>query len=169
VQGTTGNDTLKAPSGAGQNNKYDGKQGNDVIIASTGDDLLIGGDGSDYLFGGQGADTFEFSKFAHAGDTDYVTDFNLSLGDSLKLGAGTTITGAAASYLSAQEFNGQSLHNDANVYDLTLTLHVDDGVKSFDYTVTLMDVIKNQTFSADQFNSYLNTLGYSGGIDFGAA
>jgi hypothetical protein len=29
-----------------------------------------------------------------------------------------------------------------------------------------MDVIKNQTWSANEFNSYLNTLGYSGGIDF---
>ena len=153
-------------SGAGGDTKYDPKQGNDVVIGSTGNDLLIGGQGSDYLFGGAGKDVFEFTKAAFAGDHDYIDDFKLDLGDTLKIWNGATIVGAEAAFLSEQTMNGQSLHNDAKVYDLTLTLQVNDGDKMFTYEVTLMDVIKNKTFSADQFEAYLETLGYSGGIDF---
>lgn len=153
-------------SGAGGDTKYDSKRGDDVIIGSTGNDLLIGGQGSDYLFGGAGADVFEFSKFATVGDHDYITDFNLALGDTLKIWNGATIIDATAAFLPEQSMNGRSLFNDARVYDLTLTLQVNDGAKSFTYEVTLMDVIKNQTFSADQYESYLSSLGYNGGIEF---
>jgi Ca2+-binding RTX toxin-like protein len=166
VLGTAGNDTLTAPSGDGTDYKYDAKGGNDVVIGSTGDDLLIGGAGSDYLFGGLGKDTFEFSKFANAGDTDYIVDFKLELGDVLKVFNGATITGATAEFSSMTEFNGRTLANDPKVYDLTLDISVVDGAKNFTYTVTLMDVLKNQTYSAAEFNNYLHSLGYSGDIVF---
>lgn len=165
VQGTAAAETLTAPSGDGTDYKYDAKGGDDIVIASTGDDLIIGGAGSDYLFGGAGADTFEFSKFALASDHDYIVDFSLNT-DVLKVFNGATITGAVASKLTDTTMNGKSLANDLNVYDLTLTLHVVDGAKVFDYNVTLMDVIKNTTFSADAFEAYLHTVGYSGDITF---
>ena len=81
-------------SGAGGDTKYDPKQGNDVVIGSTGNDLLIGGQGSDYLFGGAGKDVFEFTKVANAGDHDYIDDFKLGLGDTLKIWNGASIVGA---------------------------------------------------------------------------
>jgi Ca2+-binding RTX toxin-like protein len=165
VLGTSGADTQTAPSGNGTDYKYDAKGGNDVVVASTGDDLIIGGPGSDYLFGGSGADTFEFSKFANASDHDYIVDFSLGT-DVLKVFNGATITNAVASKLSETTMNGHTLANDSNVYDLTLTLHVSDGAKSFDYDVTLMDVIKNKTYSADAFTAYLHTVGYAGDIHF---
>jgi Ca2+-binding RTX toxin-like protein len=165
VLGTSGTNSLNAVDGTGTDTKYDAKSGNDVVIASTGDDLVIGGAGSDYLFGGTGKDTFEFSKFAYAGDHDYIVDFSLNT-DVLKVFNGATITSAVASKLADTTMNGKSLYNDANVYDLTLTLHVADGAKSFDYNVTLMDVIKNTTYSADAFEAYLHTVGYAGEITF---
>lgn len=166
VLGTAASNTQTAPSGNGTNYKFDAKGGDDVVKGSTGNDILIGGAGSDYLFGGTGSDVFEFSKFANAGDHDYVVDFNNALGDSLRIFNGATIVGATAEKLGETVMNGQSLANDANVYDLTLTLQVTDGNKSFQYEVTLMDVIKNTTWSADQFEAYLSTLGYNGGITF---
>ena len=167
--GTTGSQTqgVGTVSGAGGNTKYDPKQGNDVVIGSTGNDLIIGGQGSDYLFGGAGKDVFEFTKVANAGDHDYIDDFKLELGDTLKIWNGASIVGARADYLDEQTMNGQSLHNDGKAYDVTLRLQVTDGNKSFTYEVTLMDVVKNQTWSADQFEAYLSTLGYNGGLDFG--
>lgn len=166
VQGTAAAETFTAPSGNGTDYKYDAKGGNDIVIASTGDDLIIGGSGSDFLFGGQGSDTFQFSKFAAATDHDYIVDFNHALGDELQVFNGATIVGAVASKLTTTTMNGRSLANDLNVYDLTLTLHVVDGAKEFDYQVTLMDVIKNTTWSADQFEAYLGTIGYTGEIAF---
>lgn len=166
VLGSSTANTQTAPSGNGTDYKYDAKGGDDVVIASTGDDLIIGGAGSDFLFGGLGADTFQFSKFANSGDHDYIVDFNRDLGDNLQIFNGATITGAVASKLAETTMNGHGLANDANVYDLTLTLHVTDGAKSFDYQVTLMDVIKNKTWSADAFDAYLGTLGYTGDIVF---
>lgn len=171
VVGTNSGETLTAPSGAGENTKYDAKGGNDVVIGSTGNDLIIGGSGSDYLFGGAGKDTFEFGKAAFAGDTDYVIDFALNV-DALKFsndGGGTKIVGANAVFFEGTEFNGRTLANDSKVYDLVLTLETTDKGQTFQYTVTLMDVIKNQTFSADQFEAYLASIGQSVEITFGSA
>lgn len=169
VTGTNSNNTLSAGNGSGADTKYDGKAGDDIIKGSTGNDLIIGGAGSDYLFGGLGADTFQFSKFANAGDRDWVVDFNLALGDKLEIFNGATIIAADAAKLGNTSHLGQNLVNDANVWDLTLTLRVVDGAKDFTYQVTLLDVIKNQTWSASEMNAYLQSLGYTGGINFGTA
>ncbi|GBH32192.1 hypothetical protein [Sphingobium xenophagum] len=169
VIGTNTGETLTANNGSGTNTKYDGKGGDDIIKGSTGNDLIIGGAGSDYMFGGLGADTFQFSKFANNGDHDWVVDFNLALGDKLDIFNGATIVAANAAKLGDSTHLGQDLVNDANVWDLTLTLRVVDGEKNFDYQVTLLDVIKNQTWSASEMNVYLESLGYTGGISFGAS
>ncbi len=52
ITGNGTDETLKAPTGDGADYKYEGKGGNDAILASNGDDVLLGGAGSDVLFGG---------------------------------------------------------------------------------------------------------------------
>ncbi len=160
VQGSNSSETLSATSGAGADYKYDGKAGNDVIVGSTGNDLILGGKGSDVLFGGAGEDTFKFDKFANAGDHDIITDFHVEakagVQDHFVLGDGVKITGLSYGYFADNSANGVGLANDSKTMDATLTLTVMDGDKHFDYTVTLLDVIKNSTWSLDAFKDYLH-------------
>jgi Ca2+-binding RTX toxin-like protein len=167
VVGSTNSDTIAAPNGAGGSYKYDGKAGNDVLKASTGNDILVGGQGSDFLFGGQGSDNFQFSKAAYAGDHDYIVDFQMGV-DTLSIFNGASIKAANYFMDGATTMNGQGLANDSKVFDVLLTLHVEDGAKSFDYQVTLLDVVKNTTWSASQVNDYLHTLGFTGTMQYGA-
>jgi Ca2+-binding RTX toxin-like protein len=137
--------------------KIEGKLGNDHIIGSNGNDLILGHQGSDVLFGGLGRDTFAFTKFASSGDADYVIDFEVGR-DELAFGAGVTIT-AAKIVNAGATFNGVGLSNDAKVLDLQLTLHIVDGGKVFDQTVTLVDSLKNTGWHADQVEAYLSNFG----------
>lgn len=166
VGGTAGADTLVAPSGNGTDRVFDAGAGNDVILGSTGNDLLIGGAGSDYLFGGAQADTFRFTSVAAAGDRDYVLDFNAGLGDRIELFDNVTIQAATYGNLSEQVLGDRSLFNDGKVFDAVLTLRVEDGTRSFDYQVTLLDVVKNRGWSADQFEDYLRGLGFDGQLSY---
>ena len=156
VDGAPGSQTITAPSGNGTSYKYDGKAGNDVIKGSTGNDIVIGGAGSD----------FQFNKFANSGDHDYVVDFAMGV-DTLSIFNGATIKAANYFHDTTGSMNGQGLANDAKVFDLLLTLHVVDGAKEFDYQVTLLDVVKNTTWSANQVEDFLESLGYFGGLVFG--
>jgi Ca2+-binding RTX toxin-like protein len=161
LDGGIQNDTL---SGIQNNDtKLDGKQGNDVIKGANGDDLLLGSAGSDVMFGGTGTDTFGFTKFSGPGDTDFVIDWELGR-DLLSFGAGVTI--AAAHVTDAgTAFNGVGLANDPKVLDLLLTLHVEDGGRSYDFEVTLVDGLKNTGWHADQVEAHLATFGFQGSIE----
>jgi Ca2+-binding RTX toxin-like protein len=161
VDGGSQNDTLSGIQNT--DTKIDGKQGDDVIRGSNGNDLLLGSAGSDVLFGGAGTDTFSFTKFSGAGDTDYVIDWELGR-DLLSFGEGVTI--AAAQVTDAgTAFNGVGLANDPKVLDLLLTLHVEDGARSYDFEVNLVDGLKNTGWHADQVEASLATFGFQGSIE----
>jgi Ca2+-binding RTX toxin-like protein len=160
VDGTTQGETLSGHQGV--DTKIDGKQGDDIIKGSNGNDLILGGQGSDVLFGGLGQDTFMFTKFSSAGDTDYVIDWELGR-DLLAFGDGVSIK--AANIVDAgSSFNGVGLANDAKVLDLMLTLHVEDGGKSYDFQVTLVDSLKNTGWHETQVEAYLAQFGFQGDI-----
>jgi Ca2+-binding RTX toxin-like protein len=161
VDGGSQNDILNGIQST--DTKLDGKQGNDILRGASGNDLILGSAGSDVSFGGAGTDTFGFTKFSNAGDTDYVIDWEVGR-DLLSFGEGVTITSAQATN-AATSFNGVGLANDAKVLDLLLTLHVEDGARSFDFQVNLIDSVKNLTWHADQVEAYLATFGFAGNIE----
>ena len=161
VDGGSQNDTLSGIQNT--DTKIDGKQGNDVIKGSNGNDLLLGSAGSDVMFGGAGTDTFAFTKFSGEGDTDYVIDWELGR-DILSLDDGVTIASAQVTN-AGTSFNGVGLANDTKVLDLLLTLHVEDGARSYDFEVTVVDGLKNMGWHADQVEAYLATFGFQGSIE----
>ena len=86
---TKGGDTLL---GDENNNRLDGRAGDDILDGRGGDDVLIGGAGRDVLTGGAGADTFVLdteNPAAVLALADLITDF--SSADSLDTGALTHI------------------------------------------------------------------------------
>ncbi len=71
--GNEGNDIIEG--GAGVDILF-GDAGDDILRGGDDEDLLIGGQGNDVLTGGAGAD--EFAPNLSSGETDTITDFNLS-------------------------------------------------------------------------------------------
>ena len=86
---------------------------NDTIKSGAGADTITGGKGDDSITGGGGADDFVFSGLTAATNgSDTITDFSVTQGDELNLGAtitklanatsGTTITTASAAALATE-------------------------------------------------------------------
>lgn len=69
--GESGNDTIW------------GSDRNDSLFGGTGNDVLDGSQGADQMTGGSGADTFHFTD--HGNETNHITDFSVSEGDSIVL------------------------------------------------------------------------------------
>lgn len=163
-QGTNAGETLNHVGN--DDTKFDAKAGDDYLKGGSGDDLFIGGAGKDVMYGGRGSDTFQFSKFAKAGDVDYILDFELGT-DNLSFLAGTTITGISYGDAGASATLNQDgsvvvgLSNDSKVLDLKLTIHVVDGNKVFDQEVWLVDAVKNTNWHEDQWVNYLISKGAS--------
>jgi Ca2+-binding RTX toxin-like protein len=79
VYGGTGNDTLHAQSGTGD--QLFGEEGNDRMFGAAGADLLTGGPGADYIHGSNGNDTLDGS-----GGADHIFG---DWGDDLLIGGGS--------------------------------------------------------------------------------
>ncbi len=90
LKGGNDNDVLdglqkadKLIGGAGNDTLMGGK-GNDKLKGGAGQDVLVGGVGNDKLTGGQGQDVFEFQASLLPGDSDKITDFDLT-GDLIRI------------------------------------------------------------------------------------
>ncbi|MEM6663381.1 MAG: type I secretion C-terminal target domain-containing protein [Pseudomonadota bacterium] len=79
MKGGNGNDDLNGGNG---NDDMWGGAGNDTLVAGNGDDTVVGGTGNDIMTGNAGADHFVLK-----GGFDTITDFDLSEGDTLDIGA----------------------------------------------------------------------------------
>jgi serralysin len=89
IYGNLANDVVYGEAG---NDVLYGGQGNDTISGGSGNDTIFGNLGDDYLVGGSGA-----NKFVINSGNDTIGDFSFSLGDRIRVAAGTTITATAAS------------------------------------------------------------------------
>ncbi|TRW14377.1 choice-of-anchor I family protein [Glacieibacterium frigidum] len=124
--------------------RFDGGDGNDVLVTVLGSDVLIGGDGNDVLAGGLDGDVFLFDK-VDDGAIDIIVDYLRVDNDSLAFGAGVTVTAAQVGFLSTgQTANGYDLRNEARALDLVLTLESTAGRQ----TVHVLDVF---TFTSVEY------------------
>jgi VCBS repeat-containing protein len=118
-----------------EEDKIDGKRGDDTIKAGDGNDTLIGGLGNDTLAGGNGIDRFVFNSKLGTSNFDTITDFKhnvdlIALDDAIFKAIGLSLS-AGEFYAKA----GATRAHDANdrvIYDKsTGRLYYDtDGNKS---------------------------------------
>jgi Ca2+-binding RTX toxin-like protein len=133
------NDTVSAPTAAGEFSYIDGKAGadkitggdgtdvligsagNDTLKAGAGDDTLLGGTGKDRLSGGAGGDQFVFNtRLDGTSNVDTITDFasvdTFKLAASIFSHAGPDGTLKAAAF--ASNTTGQAAdHSDRIIYE----------------------------------------------------
>lgn len=130
VSGDQGNNLLDAShriSGGkfatGEEDRIDGKKGDDTIAAGDGNDTIIGGAGKDAMSGGTGADQFVLNAGLTAPNVDTITDFKhdadvialddavfKAIGPSLSAGEFYAIAGASA----AHDANDRIIYNTSN-------------------------------------------------------
>jgi len=95
----TGNDQDNRVNGRAGNDTLFGGGGNDVIYAGAGNDVIHGGLGFDQLRGEAGADRFVLDTLQDSGPTqataDRILDFSSSEGDKIDLSAIDAISGGA--------------------------------------------------------------------------
>lgn len=133
-------DTLRGTSG---DDKVSGLSGDDVMRGGRGDDQMIGGQGNDVMFGGVGADTFVWSA-GHIGDgeVDYVADFSLRQGDSLKFldsaSADFEVLSVEIQGVEATEANGVDLRN-RQVSDNDIVFTVYNATTDSTQEIVLLD------------------------------
>lgn len=84
----------------GEEDRIDGKGGNDIINALEGNDTIIGGLGADKLTGGAGADQFWFDSALGGGNVDTIADFVRGTDD---IGLAFGIFGSVGATLEAGE------------------------------------------------------------------
>lgn len=132
VAGDAGNNKLNGNAG---NDEVLGGSGNDVLLGARGDDVLNGGRGNDVLTGGVGIDSYVFD-FAVNGEIDIISDFSVSQGETLVLGAGMTVTGASVQRNFASVANGEDLFNSERALDLVLTITGPGGAV---HTLAILD------------------------------
>ena len=175
IEGTNNNDNLNG-NGGGQADTILGGRGNDTLQGQSGDDYLSGGRGNDVLIGGQGsdvmaggldADIFSFSA-GHVGNgaIDWITDFSLSTGDTLRFLAsasgGIQITNVDRAYVQNTSASGYDLEN--NVATGTdLVFDIVNTATGQTQKIVLLDAWSGAMASA--WTQYLATLGYTDSLD----
>ena len=142
-----GNDDVRVVTAGTGVNRFDGGEGDDILIGSNGSDTLLGGGGNDVLIGLDGNDTLD----GGLGDdilsgglgNDLLTDYygnNSLLGgagsDSLSAGSGNDLLVAG---ISDQDNDINALLNLVPGSDTGLTNVLDDGVADQLRTGTGMD------------------------------
>jgi VCBS repeat-containing protein len=118
-----------------EEDRIDGKGGNDTIKAGEGNDTLIGGLGNDVLTGGRDADRFVFNTTLGRRNVDLITDFKHDI-DVIALD--DAIFGAIGKSLSRGEFHAgagavaATDRNDRIIYDTSSgKLYYDaDGIRA---------------------------------------
>lgn len=138
-----------------------GLSGDDYIYAGRGDDTLIGGTGSDILNGGPGADTFQWSAgHLQNGAVDYVKDFSLNAGDTLKFldsyGQDFEVLAVVRTKLDITEFNGRDLDNNVS-HGTDVVFTVRNAADGTTQEIVLLDSWSGSLDSA--WDAYLATMG----------
>ena len=89
LSGGAGSDSIK---GSAESDSIVGGGGADVLYGLAGDDTIYGGAGSDTIYGGTGNDIFVYNS---GNGNDVIMDYEV--GDTIKLGKGTTVKKSAKS------------------------------------------------------------------------
>jgi Ca2+-binding RTX toxin-like protein len=137
IAGSTANNTIDAThkisgkGSTGEEDKVDGKAGNDTINTGGGNDTLIGGLGKDVLTGGAGLDKFVFNAALNSAiNVDTIKDFAhdldlIQLDDAIFKKIGAKLD-AGELYAKAGAVKGHDA-NDRIIYDkATGKLYFDD-------------------------------------------
>jgi RTX calcium-binding nonapeptide repeat (4 copies) len=147
--------------GGSADDKISGRSGDDLLNGGGGQDIIEGGKGSDVLRGGTGADSFVWSAgHITGGGIDYVTDFSLSAGDTLKFldseGQVFEVVSVMLTKLLETEFNGHNLHNNVLTgTDIVFTVY--NALTDKTQEIALLDAWS--AGSNDEWVDYLATLG----------
>lgn len=147
IRAGEGNDTV---SGEGGDDFVAGGGGDDVIHGGAGNDTIQGGPGNDVMKGGAGADLYLYNDNTPAGQTDYITDFNVDEGDGFLFLQGAKVVGIESLKLGDKFANGVSLQNAGNIFDLKVTIE-QEGEQSTLYLVDVMDSSHDVAFWTSYF------------------